>query len=513
MGEVLTKSQFQSGRQCLKRLWFDKHQSTLRDPRTDALLDRFQDGNDVDELARQLFPHGVLIRHAAWDQAKSDEATREAIAAGADAVFQGGFSHGSFAVRVDILCNHSRGDNPAQGSLFESDGRRGWELIEVKSSMVPKEGTLPKPEHLSDIAFQYFVLSQAGFIPDHCSLALISREYVYPGGEINVRDFISLVDVTSQVIGLQPTIAELAQEYIEVVAGEQPDVQVGRHCSVPYKCDYFGHCHEGVVVALDDIALIPRIKADRLAGFRERGINSILQLRGEPELSPALGRMIRAIDSGSAVVEREVRDRLLALPRPIHFLDFETVSFVIPRFPGTRPYEVLPCQWSDHVLHADGTIDHSEFLHALPSDPRSDFLQSLYSQLDGAGSIVVYTGYERERLKQLAEWDTDLGASVYRMFGDIEFDMYELVRSFVYHPEFAGSFSLKDVLPAIVDDVGYDDLNIRDGEQAQSRYRRLHSPTASAEEKNQIYADLLAYCKVDTLALVRLFERLIELAE
>ena len=81
-----------------------------------------------------------------------------------------------------------------------------------------------------------------------------------------------------------------------------------------------------------------------------------------------------------------------------------------------------------------------------------------------------------------------------------------------YHPDFRGSFSLKDVLPVLSPDSGYDDLAIADGLTAAARYVRAVE-TADEAQRRRLFDDLRAYCARDTLATVKVRQALSRIAE
>ena len=84
-------------------------------------------------------------------------------------------------------------------------------------------------------------------------------------------------------------------------------------------------------------------------------------------------------------------------------------------------------------------------------------------------------------------------------------DLLPVVRSGFYHPEFRGSFSIKNVIAVLVPGAGYHDLAIADGRTAAARYL-LALGCGDPQERNQTFEDLRAYCARDTLALARLHE-------
>jgi hypothetical protein len=172
-----------------------------------------------------------------------------------------------------------------------------------------------------------------------------------------------------------------------------------------------------------------------------------------------------------------------------------------------RPYDTIPVQWSDHVLHQDGALHHSEYLHDGSGDPRREFAASLLRRLGDEGTVVVYSSFEENRLADLAGWLPDRAGDLSRVQPRL-LDLLSVIRSHVYDRAFNGSFSLKSVLPALVPELGYEDLAIQDGGFATLAFLELTAPGTSPERRAELRGQLLAYCGRDTEALVRLFQLL-----
>ncbi|MDA1305294.1 MAG: DUF2779 domain-containing protein, partial [Nitrospirae bacterium] len=188
---------------------------------------------------------------------------------------------------------------------------------------------------------------------------------------------------------------------------------------------------------------------------------------------------------------------------PVHHLDFETVQLAIPQYPSTRPYQTLPTQWSNHIEAKNGQVQHEEFLCEARQDPREEFLHTLLASLEGNGSICVYSAYEGRILRALRQafpmYAPQLDQVIERLW-----DLLPILRQQYYHPDFGGSYSLKSVLPALVPSLDYSDLAIHDGGMASDGYVRLIFGGLDFDEQTRLKADLLAYCKRDTLALLEL---------
>jgi hypothetical protein len=212
-------------------------------------------------------------------------------------------------------------------------------------------------------------------------------------------------------------------------------------------------------------------------------------------------------------VAGELADLLEGFGPPAFYLDFEAFSPAIPIYPGTRPYQAIPFQWSLHRINSDGTSDHQEFLADPGSDPRRPFAEALISALKGAKRpIIIYSAYEKTRLKELAAAFPDLAKAIDRIVEQLS-DLLPVVQRGVYHPAFEFSGSIKSAAPALCPDVTYDDLDqIADGAAASTAFWIMAAGRADADTSALLRHSLLAYCRRDTWAMVRLHQALKQLA-
>jgi predicted RecB family nuclease len=192
---------------------------------------------------------------------------------------------------------------------------------------------------------------------------------------------------------------------------------------------------------------------------------------------------------------------------PVFFLDFETFNPSVPVYPGTRPYEAVPFQWSCPVDRGDGELDHREFLAAGDGDPRKRFLESLLDCVEDSGSIVVYSPYEATTLRKLAREFPELTQRIQPVI-DRLWDLYKVVVDHYYHPGFHGSFSLKTVFPVMIPGIGYDYLEISDGSTASTLFAEIEASGVQGPERERMSAALLEYCGRDTFATVKILEQL-----
>jgi hypothetical protein len=228
--------------------------------------------------------------------------------------------------------------------------------------------------------------------------------------------------------------------------------------------------------------------------------------------SAAAKRQIQSARTGELIVEQGLREALSEWTGPLAFLDFETIMPAVPAWPGCRPYAQVPVQLSCHVL-ADGKLEHHAWLADGSTDPREPFAEALVAACEGAETIVAYNAsFEVLRIKELEEAVPRLAAKLKKLRKRVV-DLLPIVRDYVYHPDFHGSFSLKAVLPALVTGAGYGDLEIKDGGTAAASLEALllDSTALPAAERATLRQKLLAYCERDTLAMVKLHERLLGL--
>jgi hypothetical protein len=241
------------------------------------------------------------------------------------------------------------------------------------------------------------------------------------------------------------------------------------------------------------------------------GVQSIHDIPEDFPLRERLRIACTSVQTSTPWYSAELSKELETLHYPLYFMDFETVNPAIPRYIGMRPFDQLPFQWSVHIQRQPRSeLEHYEFLANSDADPRRDFIASLSSVLGDSGSIVVYNqSFESQRLSDLADSVLEFAARSNSMQTRL-WDLLSIVRKHVYHPEFGGSFSLKAVLPALLPELSYEDMEVANGRAAGLAWESLIRGDLDAEVRTRVRNGLLAYCCQDTFALVRLLEKLKE---
>jgi hypothetical protein len=484
-GQRLSKSRYMSGLQCRKMLWWMVHEPDALELAGDESQQAvFARGHRVGELARAHVPGGVLVDVPHHELEARVAATAKALADGARAVYEASFFADGIFVSVDILERR----------------RDGFVLVEVKSTLDVKD------EHLPDVAVQLHVVRSAGLTVRRAEVMHLNRECRHP----NLSNLFVRENVTSRVRSALRAVPKHAAGLVSTLVGPLPDVPTGPHCNEPYACPFVARCWPKVPE--HHVSTLYRIRENRVAKLVADGIETLHDLPRRFALSGPARRQVRSVKAGKPIVERGLRRALNALKPPLAFLDFETVNPAIPAWPGCGPYEQVPVQFSCHAL-LPGGLQHHAWLATGPADPREDFARALISACDKARTIIAYNApFERRCVDALGDAVPALRRDLKAISERIR-DLLPIVRDHVYHPNFGGSFSIKNVLPALVPGLSYEDLEIQDGGTASAALEALLlGEDCEASDRELLRRDLLRYCERDTLAMLRLHEKLRALA-
>jgi hypothetical protein len=310
--------------------------------------------------------------------------------------------------------------------------------------------------------------------------------------------------VEAALIGVPDELAAQRQ----MLAGPLPDIAIGEHCTRPYDCPFIPRCWPALPG--HHVSSLYRIDRKRSVELEANGYATIYDLPTDLELSLIHARQVRAVQTGRMVVEPSLAGALAQFVSPMAFLDFETVSLAIPRWPGCRPWQQVPVQFSVHLEEPGKGLAHRQWIADGPEDPRPALAAALVEACAGARKVVAYyASFERECIKQLREAAPQIGKELERIERRLV-DLLPTIRNHVYHPDFGGGFSIKKTLPALVPGLSYADLEVKDGEVATVELQRLMFEGAGmpAAERAAVREHLLRYCERDTWAMVKLPETL-----
>ena len=496
----LSKSRYTRGIQCPKMLWMDNHLPEKFDPEVmnQAVLDT---GSAVGDLAMGYYGDFVEVPFREGSkQSMIDDTARfyeDALAGrGPVNIAEASFAYDGNFCSVDIL-------------RVEPDGVH---IVEVKSSTHINE------IYYHDMAFQTWVLAHCGLAVKSVSLMHLNYNYVREG-DIDLKGLFTVEDCSLQVAELLPDV-EANVPALKAIADaqEEPSFDISPSCNKPYPCGYRGYCWRDL--PKPNVFDLNRITAKKAFGLRERGIVSMGDLASsKTRLFPRQKAQVRCeVDDVEVIIDKpKVAAFLDTLRYPLYFLDFETFAPAVPLFDGTHPFQQIPTQYSLHVVRKPGgKPEHFEFLAEAGADPRRSVAEHLVADIPAGVCTLAYNmSFERGRIKEMAKAFPDLAEHLL----SINEGMVDLIKPFqdgsYYVRSMGGSNSIKAVLPALFPndpELDYHALDlVHNGSEASAAFEGLGE--MDPEEAAFVRERLLRYCELDTLAMVRLWEKLLEACE
>jgi hypothetical protein len=528
MPKPLSKSKLIAFRQCPKRLWLEIHRPDLREDNA-ATKAVFATGHKVGELAQSILdPAGTghLVDMRALGVEGAIAKTQSLVSATSpQPLFEAGFKadtggNGGALAFADVLL-----PDVQSRKNESSESNRAWHMIEVKSS------TKVKDYYRDDAAIQYYVAKNAGVNLASISLAVVDTSWVYRG-DGNYKGLLKLEDVTESSAAQDADVRAWIKDAQAVAQlGKTPKQTTGDHCESPFPCGFYAHCsNEGGTANLNvahPADWLPRISKNKVAEAfgvdADKRFVSMLDIP-DSQLNALQRRVKEAHQTGKpfmdvANIQKQLEPHQPKADEAVYFLDFETIALAVPIWANTRPYQAVLYQFSCHVVSSDGALAHHEFLDTSGNDPRIPFANALVAALgESSNAIFVYSSFERTQLQTLARDVPKHSAAIERIIGRLV-DLLPIVQGNYYHPLMQGSWSIKSVLPAMFGnddaDLSYAKLAasveggaVADGGAATVAFIEAIEFKTTLERRAAIHAQLLAYCKLDTLAMFRVWERL-----
>jgi len=445
---------------------------------TPADLLRMQEGQDVHRRAQSLHPNGVF--------AGSIEKTKQLILDRAvDVIFEAAFTVDRYTARADWI-------RRVKG---------GWVIGEIKSSLFNEDG--PKDEHLEDLAYTVMVARRSGLPVKGCELVLMNRDWRLGMPD---ADLFFVTDHTPEVMPIVDEFNRLWDQIAPLLLRRSKPSP--RWCWECRGCEFFADRCVGVGIS-DPIFQLPRLSAKKFIELTAIGVTRISSIPSDFNLSETQQKAANAIRSKSPQIDAaEIQSALNSLEWPIGYLDFETLMTAVPRYPDVAPHEQLVTQYSLHVEPAPGSpLVHREYLADHARDCREELAAELIRETAECRTIVVYSSFEKTMIRGLANLLPTYAPELAGMEGKL-FDLEPVVRRGLVHPDFGGRSSIKVVLPVLAPDLSYADLDIGDGGAAVAAFAKLAAGGATDEKILAVRGALLEYCKLDTLAMVRVLHSL-----
>lgn len=478
---ILTKTDFMNYLECPMYLWLSKNRPELLPEDGPEKGRIFAMGQEVDELAKKLFPAALEIKGF---NEQGFENTKKALKKNPKALFQPTAIAGNIAARADILTASM------EPGVFD--------INEVKMA------TKMKKEYLFDVGFQKICFEDAGIKIGRLKLVHINGNYVR-NGTVDPGQLFEIEDITDDVNDKLPEIQDEIERALKIIDfQEEPDLRLINACKNPKYCDYIEHYSK---VSENIYQLAEKINETHLLQLLER------EVLDHKKIAPELLKKIRYEAPGefTKIDANAIEQELKKLEYPLYFFDYETYNNAIPPFDGVKPYQQIPFQYSLMVKeNPTADLKHVGFLAEKYENPIYDLLQSLKKEVGFKGSVIVwFSPFETNRNKEMADAEPEF-AKLLESMNERMFDLmliFKFKNQMYVKSEFKKLASLKIILPVLCPELSYQDLNIREGGTASASWPILTNGGLAPQEKLKLKNDMIEYCKRDTQAMVSILDR------
>lgn len=397
---------------------------------------------------------------------------------------------------------------------FLHHGSAGWEVYFLYGGHLPKE----------DEAFSYmlnnWVLEKLGISVAQFYIIHLNPDYIR-GKELDPQALFLISDrfyndsgnparKVADAIEKQKTEVQLLLDQMDQLLdqGEPESVKTNR-CTRRNKCVYYERC----------FAAEKELEADSILTLVSSQYKNQMAAEGRLKLQDAdYDRLegtrqqfaqIKAAQNGGCYLDYFGLKTWFdgTLEYPYCFLDFEWETYAVPPYEGMRSYQVLPFQYSLHILEADGTLIHREFIGV--HDCRKDFVEKLLNDLPSRGSVIAYNaeGAEKIRLQELAARFPDRAKPLMKIHARMVDLAFPFQAGLFYDTRMCGYYSLKTLLPLFDENLTYQKLDIHQGMDAVVQWRNLDQNNTETDHQ-AIRDHLLQYCGLDTYSMLIVMEGL-----
>ncbi len=486
----LSKSRYTKGVTCEKYLWLSCFKpEDAEDMGNEAV---FANGNKVGDLARHLFGEDYTLIEYNTNYQDMINKTKEAIDNKNKVICEASFSYDGNFISVDIL----------------KVVNNGLEIFEVKSS------TEVKDIYIDDVSYQTWVLNKLGFNVVKSSIVYVNNQYV-KNGDLDIKEFFVIRDVTDLIdlVKVEDNVSELKRVLNSKV---EPNIGLSNSCVKPYDCPYFKYCTKNLVKP-NVFDLGWGFRFDKKLDLFYKNVISYEDLLKSGLLNDKTYKQVECyLDESKSYIDiGEIKNLFSSFRYPLYFLDFESYQDAIPKYDGTKPYQQLCFQYSLHILDKDGNLTHKEYLHdKYDENPIYGLSKQLCEDIPKDSCVLVYNdGFEKSRLREMASMIPELSNHLLNIRDNILDLLPIFKKQFYYVKDMQGSASIKYVLPALYpndESLNYHNLEqVHKGDEASAAYLSLKD--LSDEDRIILRNNMLKYCKLDTYAMVKVYEKLKDL--
>lgn len=523
--KLLSKSRFKMALECPTKLYYNAHREYYSKKADDEFLKALARGGfQVGELAKAYYPEGVDIK--TLDMVEALRLTNAELKNDRAVIFEAAVQVENFLIRIDILIK-----NKNSLHLIEVKAK-SFDPVEDKDSFFNKtESKKGKKvlkaewdEYLNDIAFQKQVV-QLAFPKAKVTASLMLADKTKPATVDGLNQMFLLqknkdgqtsavrvgtgdlgdkvlcevpVDNETDHLLSDPNFLKNARHWAELLKNDQKETPViGAQCkscefqltelAPPGAKDGFQECWKVPKNEVPVLKIWSFKKTDALLAQGKKYMSQVhiddIHPKPDPK-KPGLTQSERqwqqVLQVQKKILKPYIDKKGLAKAikewvYPLNFIDFETTMSALPFQKGRRPYEQLAFQFSHHVLHADGLVEHAgEYIHReVGTFPNFEFVRALKKSLSqNQGTVFRYSNHENTVLlqiydqliaskekdrKELCAWietlthkkDKTTKKTIWKSPRNM-LDLCDLVKRYYYHPKTQGSNSIKHVLPAVI---------------------------------------------------------------
>ncbi|EAI3979095.1 DUF2779 domain-containing protein [Campylobacter jejuni] len=491
----LSKSKYTKGIQCAKSLWLNTYKNEVLSTPNENALAKFSTGNKIGELAYKLFPNGIKIKFENSSFDEKCEQTKQLLKNNQEVIYEATFCYNDILVMIDILQNT----------------KEGLIINEVKSS------TSLKNIYTDDCSLQYYVLSNLNYKIKQVNLIYLNNEYIREDF-LDINKLFIINDITKEVLLYQEQVKENLKYFEEILnKKEEPNIDIGTHCFNPYECEGYEYCwnKQRNLCENENIFNISRLNTNKKFEFYYKDIIDLKDIKDLSNFNENQQIQIKASLNKEIYINKDnIKKFLDTLNYPIYHLDFETFMQAVPEFKGIKPYMQIPFQYSLHIDHKD-KLEHKEFLSECGVDPRYELAKKLINDIPKDVCVLAYNAsFEKGVIRNLAITYPELSEYLLNIEKNIKDLMLPFQNKDYYHYKMQGSYSIKKVLPALIPDMekAYKDLElIHNGNEAMQSFELMQNMDQNTQVKYR--KALLEYCKLDTLAMVKILKHLEEITK
>ncbi|MDR1195447.1 MAG: DUF2779 domain-containing protein [Endomicrobium sp.] len=437
------------------------------------------EGRNIHKLSWKLFPEAVNAQKT--DIITSQQHTQQLIEENKQTILEASFVSGGFSVRTDIIRKTENG---------------AWHLYEVKS------GSKYKVKYVEDMAFSAMIMSKAGLKVESASLMHLSNDYRIG---MDAEKLFSSLDCSEKVSAKMAQYLEISQKAFEdITSDNMPQPYLKRQCK---NCPVFDMCMGKNVK--NHIFDLPRLSGIAIEELIALGADTIDKVPPDFELTAHQNIVKNCVLTDTVYVGDNLKPELEKIKYPVFYLDFESVTTIMPLYADIAPHTQLLTQFSiDKSETVPEVSQHFEYIAEHTRDCRREIAEKLVEYFGKEGSIITYSNFEKVAIAKLSVMFPDLCEDLRKII-DRLVDFEAIVRNNYYDARFHGRSSIKKVLPVMIPEMNYEGLEIGEGGDAAAAFSFMAMGLYDEEKIAETKKNLLQYCAQDTFAMVKIHKFLI----